>query len=310
MSFQVLVADDSPYHRNLLSSLLATEGYQVITAADGSEALRLAQQRLPDLLLCDGAMPGLDGFELCLRLKADRRLRSIPVMLLGSTGELAEKLRAYQAGADDFLTKPVSTQEVVWRTRSWLRLKAAEGELVDVERVLEALAAVVEAKDPTTAGHIRRVVSSALALGERAQLTERQLTDLRRGAILHDVGKVAIAAAILLKPKPPTAAEWREIKSHPVVGSQICSALGPGVLAVVRHHHERYDGLGYPDGLAGEAIPLSARIMAVVDAYDAMTSPRPYRPQNLSPQEAQATLRHEAGCQFDPYLVELFLTIV
>lgn len=304
----ILVAEYASPSRKLLAAMLEATGHQVLVARDGGEALALATQKRPDLVLADIQMPGLNGYELCSRLRLEKETREIPVVLLGA-GEPTERLLAYQVGADDYLAKPVSRLEVAVRVGSHLRAKELLGEKVEAEAVMEALAQAVEAREPYTQGHARRCLRYCLGLAEAAGLSHQETRELRRGALLHDVGKLAIPERILLKPGPLEEGEWAEVRLHPVVGARICSPLGRLAAEVVRHHHERWDGGGYPDGLKGEETPLLARLMAVADAYDALTSPRLYRPA-FSPEQARQELLRGMGTQLDPRLAALFLELL
>lgn len=254
-------------------------------------------------------MPLLDGYQLCAKLKEDRRTRSIPRILITNAACSPITLQAIEGGCcDDIITRPVNQQELLARVRSSARVKRLKDSLIHPENVMLALAVAIEAKDPYTEGHITRVAAYAEILGREIGLSPWEQSLLRKGGILHDVGKVAVRENVLLKPGPLTREEYEHVKVHPLVGERICQPLGQPrlVLDMVRFHHERCDGRGYPDGLAGEEIPLSARIMALVDAYDALTTDRPYR-SLCSPEQALQVLRREAGRQFDPELTRVFV---
>jgi putative two-component system response regulator len=274
----ILIADDDPRMRELVAGLVRDLGHEAVTVADGTAALAAAAAQPPDMLLSDVAMPGLSGFEVCRRLKADPATRLIPVVLITGIGE-DHKVAGIEAGADDFLGKPFSPGELRARIRSLLRMKAFTDELESAEAVLCTLANSIEAKDPYTEGHCERLADSSVALGRTLGCSQEDLTALRRGGFLHDLGKVAVPEAILLKPGPLTSEERSIMQRHPVVGEAICRPLRSlqPVLPIIRHHHERQDGSGYPDGLQGDAIPLTARILQVVDVFDALTTDRPYR---------------------------------
>lgn len=275
---RLLIADDDPHMRELLQGLVLDLGHEVVAVADGAAALEAVATHPPDLLLSDVAMPGLSGFDLCRRLKANPATRLIPVILITASGD-EQKLQGIEAGADDFLGKPVNPPELRARIRSLLRLKAYTDELEHAEAVLCSLGRSIEAKDPYTEGHCERLAAYAVALGQVLGLGEEELTALRRGGYLHDLGKVAVPEAILLKNGPLTPQERAVMQRHPVIGEEICQPLHSlqAVLPIIRHHHERRDGSGYPDGLQGEAIPLTARILQVADIYDALSTDRPYR---------------------------------
>ncbi|MBI2081503.1 MAG: response regulator [candidate division NC10 bacterium] len=275
---RILIADDDPRMRELLIGLLKELGYEVLAVPDGEAALAAVASRPPDLVLSDVSMPRLSGVELCRQLKQDSATRLLPVILL-TASEDEYKVQGIEAGADDFLGKPVNAAELRARLRSLLRLKAFTDELEHAEAVLCTLGRSIEAKDPYTEGHCERLASYAVALGRVLGLGEDDLTALRRGGYLHDLGKVAVPEAILLKAGPLTTEERAVIQRHPVIGEEICRPLRSlqGVLPIIRHHHERRDGSGYPDGLRGDAIPVTVRILQVVDVFDALTTDRPYR---------------------------------
>jgi putative two-component system response regulator len=264
--------------RNLIRDIVRDLGHEAVVVPNGTLALEVVTADPPDLILSDVVMPGLTGFDLCRRLKGEPATRLIPVVLITAIGE-EHKIEGLEAGADEFLSKPFSRAELRARIRSLLRMKTYTDELESAEAVLCSLGRIIEAKDPYTEGHCERLAGYALALSLVLGLPEEDLTALRRGAYLHDLGKVAVPEAILLKPGPLTPEERAVIKQHPVVGETICRPLRSfrAVLPIIRHHHERQDGSGYPDGLRGEAIPVTARILQVVDVFDALTMDRPYR---------------------------------
>ncbi|KAB2967126.1 MAG: response regulator [Thermoanaerobaculia bacterium] len=290
----ILVADDSPTNRQLYVEMLEAEGFAVEVVADGNAALAAWRAGRPDLLLVDVRMPGLSGDELCRRVKSDPASAFLPVVLVTAYEERDSRQRAVEAGADDLLVAPVDRLELLTRIRSLLRLRVYHQDLVLHESVVVSLSAALEAKDAYTRGHSQRVgaLSARLAieLGERREEADR----LRLGGLLHDIGKVAVPESILHKPGRLTDEEFRQVMTHPVVGWEICRRLRSAqpVLDVIRWHHERFDGSGYPDGLAGKAIPWSARILSLADALDALTSERPYR-ASLSVADGLELLRRE-----------------
>jgi putative two-component system response regulator len=309
---RVLVVDDQEENLDLLEAFLTVHNYQVIRARDGREALGQVAQAPPDLILLDTHMPPPDGFEVCRQLKQREETRLIPIIIVTTAGELESRVRGIEAGADDFLTKPVHRVELDARVRSLLKLKQYTDELENVEAVLVSLALAVEAKDPSTHGHCERLSDYAVQLGQQLALPSDHLRALRRAGYLHDLGKIAVPEAILLKPGPLTPEEVRIMRLHPVVGERICRPLRSLrlVLPIIRHHHERWDGSGYPDGLAGESIPLTARILQIVDVFDALVVDRPYR-ATLSRAEATRVLQEEAGKGwYDPTVVAEFLELL
>jgi putative two-component system response regulator len=227
----------------------------------------------------DVLMPKLSGYEACVRMKENPATRLTPVVLITALHEREDKIQGINAGADDFLTKPVNAHELKARVRSLVRLKRYTDDLESAESVILSLALVIEARDAYTDGHCQRLASYATALGSSLGLSDDDLAALFRGGYLHDVGKIGIADSVLLKTGRLSESEYRQIKEHPVIGDRLCGELRSlrHVRPIVRHHHERLDGSGYPDGLKGDAIPLLAQIMGIVDVYDAITTARPYK---------------------------------
>ena len=275
----VLIVDDIAGSARLIASLLAPDGHAVRAACDGAEALRLIRADPPDLVLMDVMMPHMNGFEACRAIKEDRSTRLIPVVLVTSLDDTANRIRGIEAGADDFISKPFNAHELRARVRSLLRIKGYTDELDSAESVIVSLALTIEARDSTTDGHCQRLAQYSFALGQALGLNEDDLSALARGGYLHDVGKIGIPDGVLLKPGPLTPDEYELIKQHPIVGERLCGELRSlrRVRPIVRHHHERLDGSGYPDGLIGDAIPLLAQITSIVDVFDALTTDRPYR---------------------------------
>ena len=279
MPGKILIVDDESSARAALETLLRREGYDVRDAADGRSALAACSEFKPDLILLDILMPGIDGFEVCRRIKETPETRLTPVVLITGLSDTEDRIRGITAGADDFLSKPIDINELLARTRSLLRLKQYTDELENAEVVLFSLALSIEARDPYTRGHCERLAEMSVMLGKKLALPEDHITALRRAGIVHDIGKVVVPDAILLKPGPLTPGEIAVMRKHPVVGERICAPLKSlhFVLPIIRHHHEKRDGSGYPDGLSGEEIPLAARILQLADVYDALTTDRPYR---------------------------------
>jgi putative two-component system response regulator len=292
----ILVADDQSSNRELLEELLTTQGFRVIAASDGAAALEQLTRVQADLVLLDVMMPGLSGFEVCEKIKNNPETYLIPVVLITALSDKQDRIEGIKVGADDFLTRPVDRTELLARVRSLLRLKQRTDELERAESVLFTLARSIEGKDPYTHGHCERLSDYAARLGEHLGLSEDQLTALRRAGVVHDIGKIAVPDAILLKPGSLTAEEWTLVREHPVVGERICAPLKSFrfVLPIIRHHHEKCDGSGYPDGLRGEAIPVTARVMQIVDVYDALTTDRPYK-KAFSITDALQTMKQEVA---------------
>lgn len=307
----VLVVDDVAANRELLEGYLSEAGYDVRHGRDGLEALQVVEQGEPDLILLDVDMPRMDGLEVCRRIKAHPTWRLIPVVLITALHERETKLRGLAAGADDFLTKPFDAQELLVRAKVLLRDRELNSRLDAAESVILALGRVIEARDLYTVHHAERVGRYAREIGQAYGLVEADLDVLYKGGVLHDLGKAVIPAEILLKPGPLTDEEYAVMTMHSAKGEAICQPLRSAsfYLPIIRHHHERWDGRGYPDRLAGKEIPVSARIVAVADAWDAMLSARPYRP-GLERQKAIEQLRSAAGHQWDATFVEIFLSLV
>lgn len=293
---RILVVDDLPENREILSGLLEPEGYTVITAKDGQEGLDKALAEPPDLILMDVSMPRMTGFEACRRLKADERTHLVPLVLVTGLVAREDRIQGIAAGCDDFLTKPVDSEQLMARTRSLLRAKTLIDDLEQAENVLVSLANALDAKDNYTRGHSERVAEYAEALGGALGLDRGERRNLRRAGLLHDIGKIGTRLDYLQKPGPLTSSEYEEVKKHPVIGYDICKPLRTmaPLLALIRSHHERLDGRGYPDGLKGDAIPVPLRCLSVADVYDALTSDRSYR-KALPAEEAFVLMRREAS---------------
>jgi putative two-component system response regulator len=304
----VLVVDDGLANRELVQAYLSGLDCEVRLASDGASALEQIQQEPPDLVLLDVQMPGMDGYEVCRRIKAGPGGRLLPVVMITALNQTDDRVRALESGADDFMSKPVERVELVARVRSALRLKAVYNTLDSAEQVIFSLAAAVEAKDSLTEKHTQRVGESARHLGSRLGMPEVALDALYRGGIIHDIGKIGVPDSILLKPGSLDPEETIRMRSHVLIGENIVRPLRSAstLLPIIRHHHERFDGRGYPDGLRGREIPRLARIVAVCDAFDALVNDRPYRPR-LPVDRALAMLVDGAGHQWDPEVVDLFV---
>ena len=293
---RILVVDDQPAIAGLMSQLLGMRGYDVVTASNAEEAEAEIRRQLPDLILSDVMMPGKSGYELCRELKGNPATRLIPFVLITGLSDSGDKVRGIDAGADDFLNKPVLAEELIARVKSLLRLKDFTDELENADSVLCTLGLIVESRDPYTEGHCERLAVHAPDLGRHLGLDEDSLLALRRGGYLHDLGKIAVPDEILKKGSNLAPEEWAIMKLHPVTGESICKPLKSLrlVLPIIRHHHEHSDGSGYPDGLRAREIPLLPRILQVVDVYDALRTTRPYKPA-LSHDEAAQTMHDEAS---------------
>jgi len=304
----VLVVDDSRAIRTVIEACLTGINCEIQFAANGPTALEMIDADPPDLVLLDVQMPGMDGYEVCVRIRANPRFKLLPVVMITARTHTQDRVRALEKGADDFMTKPFERAELVARVRSSLRLKSLYNTLDSAEQVIFALAAAVEAKDSLTERHTRRVAESARHLGMRLGLSDAAQDALYRGGIIHDIGKIGVSESILLKCGPLDTGEQQRMQEHPDIGASIIAPLQPGssLQPIIRHHHERFDGGGYPDGLRGAKIPLLARIISICDAFDALINDRPYR-AGVSVDSAIATLRMGSGTQWDPELVDLFI---
>jgi putative two-component system response regulator len=307
----VLVADGDPGTVAELRTHLESAGYQVIVAHDGAAALRLLSARPVDLVLCDATLSDMDGVEVCRAIKQARATRDIPVVLMIAADDEVLRARALDAGADDVAVKPLDRELVLVLVRTQVRITRLKGQLDELESIVVTLARAVEDRDHSSAGLSEKVAHWAMQLGTAIGLPDDQLTYLYKAALLHDVGTLSVPVGVLSKEGRLDPVEFSQVKRHPVVGEEILGALPRAnqLLPAVRHHHERIDGAGYPDGLGGDKIPLFARIIAIADAFVAMTSDRPYR-RRRSREEAIRTLTQGAGKQWDAALVERFLQLV
>jgi putative two-component system response regulator len=288
--------DDEPLNLKLLEALMVPLKYDLLKAINGIEALETVANREVDLVLLDVMMPEMDGFEVCRRIKTNEATRMIPVVLITALDDMDSKIKGIEAGADDFISKPPNRAELLARTKSLIKLKKLNNNLASIETVLFSLANAVEAKDAYTQGHITRVSTVGVQLGRKMGLSPSELEALRFGGALHDIGKIGISETILNKPGPLDPDEWTIMQTHTEIGYHICLPLKKNLgaaLEVVRHHHEKMDGSGYPDGIAGDKISMVARIMAVADIYDALITDRPYR-KGLSRKKAISILSADA----------------
>lgn len=306
---RILVADDTESVRSLFRKLLIADGHDVVSARDGAAALDAVHEHHPDVVLLDVAMPEMDGLEVCRRLKADPATRLTPVVLVTGQTDLSDRIRGIEAGADEFLSKPVHPHELRARVRSLSRVKHLIDELDSAEAAFMTLALTIEARDPLTNGHCERLATHAVRLGGALGLSHDDLDALHRGGYLHDVGKVGVPDAVLLKPGPLTADEFELMKRHPEIGDSLCAPLQSlrRVRPIVRGHHERLDGSGYPDGLRGDDVPLLAQIVGIVDVFDALTSERPYRRALSQDDAARHVVQQAEQGMFSRRHVEAFL---
>ncbi len=309
---RILVVDDMATNRALIRAVLNAQEFEVLEADSGATALARISSLRPDVVLLDVMMPDLDGIEVCRRLRAQEEYRLLPIIMLTSLGSPDDVVHGMEVGATDYITKPFNAVELTARVRAAVDKKRLTDRLDDTESVLFALARVVEAKDGTTGDHCDRLSHLSVVLGEAMGLPYDDLEALRRGGILHDIGKVAIPDAVLLKKDKLSDEEWAIIRQHPTTGAYLCSALRTmrRTVDIIRYHHEKWNGSGYPSGLAGNEIPLLARVFQVVDVYDALCNQRPYKP-SLPRDEVARILREETTRGFwDPDIVDVFLNIL
>jgi putative two-component system response regulator len=308
----VLVIDDQLPSVEAIRDALRPLGYEVWEALDGETGFALAHDRQPDVILLDVLMPGLDGYEVCCRLKEDEETRLLPVVFLTGLDSREARLRGLEAGATDFLSKPFNLVELEVRVRNLVNFRRLTQDLEDAEKMLFAVARSIAARDEGTGEHCDRLSRLASRLGEHLGLGEEEVKALRRAGFLHDIGKIGVPDAVLLKPAELEPAEWKVMRSHVEIGVSICAPLRTlrSTLPIIRHHHERQDGSGYPDRLKGGEVPLLARVFQVVDVYDALTSDRPYRTA-LAPPDALSVLREEtARGWWDGEVVEAFAAML
>jgi len=325
MSSMVLIVDDEYAGRETLQSILEGEGYQLEIAENGPQAIEKAKKLLPDVILLDVMMPGMTGFEVCQRIRNDPQIAEIPIIVLTALDDRESLLTALKAGADDFISKPYDRYELRARLLGITRLNRYQKLIQERTKLQEANAHILAAyeatiegwsyaldlRDRETEGHSRRVTEWTVKLAQALDMSPDEIMNLRRGALLHDMGKIGIPDSILHKPAALTEEEWAVMRKHPqFVYDMLYSVeyLRPA-LDIPYCHHEKWDGTGYPRGLKGEGIPIAARLFAVVDVWDALTSDRPYRPA-WSKAEALAYIHEQSGRHFDPQAVKLFFNVI
>lgn len=308
----VLVVDDDKSTMILIKKILSVQGFKPIGVNSGEEALKVIKAEPIDVALLDVMMPQLDGFEVCKRIKEDDLTRLIPVIIVTALNEREDKLKGIEAGADDFISKPIDRAELVTRIKALGKVKRLNDDLERAESVLMSLARAIEAKDDGTGSHCDRLISMAKSFGNHLNLTPTEIKALERTSVLHDVGKIGMPDAILLKPAKLTEEEWQVMRKHPVIGENICRPLRSlkDVCPIIRTHHERWNGSGYPDGLKGENIPYLSRVFQILDAFDALTTTRPYK-NAMTSEEAIKTLQDETERGlWDPALMKKFLDFI
>lgn len=308
----ILVVDDLRSNLDLLEAIFQKEGFKVYTALGAKEALEKFDSYNLDLAVVDVMMPGMDGFELCVRLKSQSKRNYFPVILLTALNDRKSKIKGLESGADDFISKPFDVAELLIKIRSLLKLKTLHEELDHSENIILTLAVAMEARDPYTKGHSTRVSKLSAEFVTYLGMSNKEREEMRKAGILHDIGKICLSESLLRKPGFLTKQEFELVKKHPVLGEQLCKPLVSmrRILPAIRNHHERWDGKGFPDGLKGKDIPLMARILAIIDSFDAMVSIRPYRDKR-SIDEALRTMREEwHQGQWDEELLGYFLEMM
>jgi putative two-component system response regulator len=325
MGSLVLIVDDEYIGRETLQSVLEGEGYELEMAENGFQAIEKAKKLSPDVILLDVMMPGMTGFEVCQRIRSDPQIAEIPIIILTALDDRESLLNALKAGADDFISKPFDRYELRARLLGITRLnryqkllqeraklREANAQLLKAyEATIEGLSHALDLRDRETEGHSRRVTELTIKLAQAMNMSEEEIMHYRHGALLHDMGKIGIPDSILHKPDALTEEEWVIMRKHPQFAFEMLSPieyLRPA-LDIPYSHHEKWDGLGYPRGLKGEEIPMPARLFAIADVWDAVTSDRPYRPA-WTEEQARAYIREQSGKHFDPQVVDLFFKVI
>lgn len=309
---KILVVDDHPSSRMTAAALLSVEGYEVLEAGSGAAALNCVVAANPDLILLDVMMPGMDGFEVCRRLKQSEYTRLTPIVFVTALNDRRARLRGIEAGGDDFLTKPFDQLELSARVKSLIRQKRLNEDLDHAGQVLFSIARAVESRDPNTGDHCERLVIQGKAFGEYLNLSRSEVRDLMWGGYLHDIGKVGIPDIVLLKMGKFSPEEWEIMQQHVLIGERICQPLRTmqGVVPLIRHHHERWNGEGYPDRLVGDEIPFQAQVFQLLDIYDALTHERPYKPAFSAEESIQIMAEETARGWRNPALMRQFAEFV
>jgi len=308
----ILIADDDEISARFLKRLLTREGHHVSIVDNADDALRVCATDAPDLVVVDLVAPQGHGFAVCRKLKEQPATRFIPIVIVTSQADRQDRLAGIDAGADDFVSKPFDPMELHARIKSLVKLKRYTDELESAEAVILGLGATIEARDPTTQGHCQRLATYATSLGRSLGLDSTDIDALERGGFLHDIGKIAVPDSVLLKDGKLDADESRVMREHPVVGDALCAGLRSlnNVRPIVRHHHERLDGTGYPDGLRNTAVPLLAQIVSIVDVFDALTTERPYHAARPREDALDVLATESAKGWRDRALVDAFVDVL
>jgi putative two-component system response regulator len=308
----VLVADDHKLTRELLTAYLSAAGCDTVEAKNGREALEKLTECSPDLVLLDIIMPEIDGYEVCRMIKGNLKTTLLPVIVVTGLEDFDTRLKMLEIGADDYISKPINERELLTRVRNHLRIKRLTDQLEGAESIIMLLVRVLEAKDPYTRGHSERVAEYSHRIAREMGFDEDRLLVLRRAALLHDVGKIGLEDAIIRSSEKLTGEEMKKVHNHPSIGTEIISSLSSleDAMGPIRSHHERFDGTGYPEKLARDNIPIEARIIAVADTFDALTTNRPYRKALGTQQALEEMKRSVVSGQLDPELVERFIELM
>lgn len=308
---KVLIVEDSETNIMIMKSFLKQLDYDIDVAYDGLQALDKVKSFDPDLILLDLQMPNMDGYEVTRILKGEEKTRLIPIIIVTALNELNNKIKGIELGADEYLMKPFNKFELLARVQSLIKIKKMNDSLESSEAILFALANAIEAKDKYTEGHSERVSIYSTRLARKLGMNDEEIDIIRRGGLLHDIGKIGIPESILCKPAPLDFDEYTIMKKHPAIGSKIAEPLKSSVPIqnMIRSHHEEWNGKGHPDGLKGEDIPLEARIVSIADTYDAIVTTRPYR-KGQPKEVAFDIMREGAGEQWDPDLIEAFIEMI
>lgn len=308
----VLVVDDLWSNLELMEAVFNNAGFEVFSALDASSALSIFESHKIDIAILDVMMPEMDGFELCRRLKFMTEKKFFPVILLTALTDRQSRITGLECGADDFISKPFDARELTIRARSLIKLKTLQDELEHSENVILTLAVALEARDPYTRGHSTRVGEISMAFASFLGFGKKEQEHMKKAGILHDIGKIGVSTDLLCKNGRLTSEELEAIKRHTIIGEEICKPLVSvrGILPVIRSHHERWDGSGFPDGLSGESIPVNARMLSIADAFDAMVSQRPYRAGRSLKIAIEVLRTEQYSGQWDPYLVDRFIEMM
>ncbi len=308
--YKILAVDDNENNLKILKMILEKEGYSVETLEDGTRAISLIDKLRPDLILLDVLMPGINGFEICREVKENENTKRTPIIIISALNQLDDKLKGIELGADEFLTKPINKRELLTRVKTLLKFKHLDSQLESSRNVIMSFAFATDFKDTFRKGHSKRVGMYATECARIMNLTRDEVTEIEFGAYLHDIGKIGVPTEILQKTDALSEDEYEIYKKHPLLGYEICAPLKAMTrsLSIVLHHHEKYNGTGFPDGLAGDKIPLGAQIVAIADSYDIMTHGLLNRAA-LPAAEAVDILKNDSGARFNPEIVKKFINL-